>query len=138
MPFGDFPVDGTTHVRGYLLRAATAVFGMILGATAMPVPLAAQQTPPDPVMPPASAAINPAAAPTPAPAPALSPLSRYEGLPVREVRIQSHAPVDPSLISQLPQQANQPLDRRKLRASVQKLFATRRFQDIQVEAEKDQ
>lgn len=120
------------------MRAATAVFGMILGATVFSVPLAAQQTPPDPVMPPASAAINPAAPPAAAPTTTQSPLSRYEGLPVREVRIQSHAPVNPNLVAQLPLQANQPLDRRKLRASVQKLFATRQFQDIQVEAEKDQ
>ena len=138
MPFGDFPVYGTTHVRGYLLRAATAVFGMILGAATFTVPLVAQQTPPDPVMPPASAAINPAASPASAPTTAQSPLSRYEGLPVREVRIQSDAAVDPSLLSQLPLQPNQPLDRKKIRASVQKLFATRQFQDIQVEAEKDQ
>ena len=138
MPFGDFPVYGTTHVRGYLLRAATAVFGMILGAAVISVSSGAQQTPPDPMVPPASAAIDPAAAPAAVPTVSQSPLQKYEGLPVREVRIQSHASVDPNLLAQLPQQSNQPLDRKKLRASVQKLFATKQFQDIQVEAEKDQ
>jgi len=136
MPFGDFPVYGTTYVRGYPLRAATAVFGMILGAAAISVPSVAQQTPPEPGRPPASAAINPGAAP--APTVSQSALAKYEGLPVREVRIQSDAAVDPHLLSQLPLQPNQPLDRKKIRASVQKLFATRQFQDIQVEAEKNQ
>ena len=46
--------------------------------------------------------------------------------------------MDASVIAQLPQKANQPLDRKKIRASVEKLFASRRFNDIQVQAEKDQ
>jgi outer membrane protein assembly complex protein YaeT len=95
----------------------------------------AQQEPS--LAPPSSAAVNPE--PPPAATPSIStPLSRYEGLPVREIKIQSEAALDGSLPAQLPQQPNQPLDRRKIRASVQKLFATRRFQDIQVQAEKDQ
>ena len=57
---------------------------------------------------------------------------------MREVKIQSDALFDRTLAAQLPQKANQPLDRKKIRASVQQLFASRRFQDIQVEAEKDQ
>src|SRR5437868_1120865 len=87
--------------------------------------------------PPDSAAVKPEAAAAAASASASTPLSRYEGLPVREVRIQSAAALDPSLVTQLPQKSNQPLDRKKIRSSVQQLFATRRFQDIQVEAEKD-
>ncbi len=67
-----------------------------------------------------------------------TPLMRYEGLTVREVKVRSAIGFDSSLVSQLPQKSNEPLDRHKIRASVQRLFATRRFQDIQVEAEKDQ
>jgi outer membrane protein assembly complex protein YaeT len=88
--------------------------------------------------PPDSAAVKPDLAPAVPSANASTPLSRYEGLPVREIRIQSDAAVDPTLTARLPQKTNQPLDRKKIRASVQQLFASRRFQDIQVEAETNQ
>ena len=57
---------------------------------------------------------------------------------MREVKIESSSAMDKTLLGELPQKPNEPLDRRKVRASVDKLFATRRFQDIQVQAEKDQ
>ncbi len=105
-----------------------ALMGMCVAAEAQEVPS---------YSPPVSAAVKPDPAAAAAPS-VTTPLSRYEGLPVREVLIRSDARVDPTLVAQLPAQANQPLDRKKIRASVQKLFATRQFQDIQVEAEKNQ
>jgi outer membrane protein insertion porin family len=117
------------------LRVVRAVHIVVLAFMGMCVAAEAQEVPS--YSPPVSAAVKPDPAAAAAPSVA-TPLSRYEGLPVREVLIRSDAKVDPSLVSQLPAQANQPLDRKKIRASVQKLFATRQFQDIQVEAEKNQ
>jgi outer membrane protein assembly complex protein YaeT len=100
---------------------------------------APQQSTSEAAIPRPSAAIKPDTGP---PAAAVTPssgaLTRYEGLPVREIRIDAPSAMDPALVAQLPQKANQPLDRKKVRASVEKLFASRRFNDIQVQAEKDQ
>jgi outer membrane protein insertion porin family len=119
------------------LRAVRAVHIVILALAEMCV-AAPQQTSREAAAPPASAAIKPdPAAPTTV-TPNSAALSRYEGLPVREIKIDSPSAIDQTLVGNLPQKPNQPLDRKKVRASVDKLFATRRFNDIQVQAEKDQ
>src|SRR3954462_3455523 len=98
---------------------------------------APQQSTTEAAIPPPAAAVKPESAAT-AVTPSSGALLRYEGLPVREVRIDTPSGMDAALIAQLPQKANQPLDRKKIRASVEKLFASHRFNDIQVQAEKDQ
>src|SRR5690348_13118253 len=74
------------------------------------------------------------------PATASTPLGaifEYQGLPVREIRF---AGVESGDLQQLQrvvtQKANQPLDRYKIRDSVRALFATGRFADVQVEADR--
>jgi len=117
------------------LRVVRAVHIVVLALAGMCAAMQGQE--PSPAAP-GSAAVKPDAVPSAAGLTTSTPLSRYEGLTVREVRIQSDAALAASLVNQLPQKPNQPLDRKKIRSSVQQLFATRRFQDIQVEAEKDQ
>lgn len=64
-------------------------------------------------------------------------ISEYQGLPVRDIRF---AGVESGDLQQLQkvvtQKANQPLDRYKIRDSVRALFATGRFADVQVEADR--
>jgi outer membrane protein insertion porin family len=75
----------------------------------------------------------PAANPTVVEAPA--GLNALHGLKVAEIRIKSTAIEHPDwLEAQLPQKANQPLDKYKVRQSVQVLYDTGRFSEIQVEA----
>lgn len=89
----------------------------------------------------ASAAASPAQAASPVSA--SSPLpgvkaSRYAGMMVREIRFRGvgGGPEALTRLQQLlAQQVNQPLDRAKVRRSLQTLFATGRFSDLQVEAE---
>src|SRR4051812_1884199 len=126
---------GIRRLRGIRLSVVRAVHIVVLALAGMCGVVWGQEPSPAP---PHSAAAKPEGAPAAATASAVTPLSRYEGLPVREVKIQSQAAVVPTLVTQLAQRPNQPLDRKKIRLSVQQLFATRRFQDIQVEAEKDQ
>src|SRR4051794_6488169 len=99
---------------------------------------APQQSTSEAAIPPPAAAIKADAAAPSAVTPSSGALLRYEGLPVREVRIDTPSGMDAALVAQLPQKTNQPLDRKKIRASVEKLFASHRFNDIQVQAEKDQ
>jgi outer membrane protein insertion porin family len=118
------------------LRVVRAVHIVILVMTGM-CAAAPQQSTTEAAIPPPAAAVKPESAAT-AVTPSSGALLRYEGLPVREVRIDTPSGMDAALIAQLPQKANQPLDRKKIRASVEKLFASHRFNDIQVQAEKDQ
>src|SRR3954468_20940545 len=100
---------------------------------------APQQSTTEAAIPPPSAAVKAdAARPAATLTPSSGALTRYEGLPVREVRIDTPSAMNAALIAQLPQKSNQPLDRKKVQASVKKLFASRRFNDIQVQVEKDQ
>jgi outer membrane protein insertion porin family len=99
---------------------------------------APQQSTNEAAIPPPSAAAKPDPAPATAVTPSSGALARYEGLPVRAIRIDTPSAMDAALIAQLPQKQNEPLDRKKVRASVEKLFASRRFNDIQVQAEEDQ
>jgi outer membrane protein insertion porin family len=62
-------------------------------------------------------------------------LNALNGLKVAEIRIKSAAVEHPEwLEAQLPQKPNQPLDKYKVRQSVQALYDTGRFSEIQVEA----
>jgi outer membrane protein insertion porin family len=64
-------------------------------------------------------------------------LSAFAGRRVHDIQFRGAAStVDVQrLLSLIPQKADQPLDKHKLRASIQALYATGRFQDIQVAVE---
>ena len=74
----------------------------------------------------------------PAGPPTLGNISPYAGLTVKEIRF----PSIPDDLEQkrfrelIPLQAGQPLDRDRLRESIQKLYATGRFADLRAEAER--
>jgi outer membrane protein assembly factor BamA len=82
----------------------------------------------------------PATAP-PAPVPSVSSpgISGFQGLQVREIGFRGVSE-DPKVMHRLRelvvQEAKQPLDRAKVRRSIQALYATGRFSDIQVEAQR--
>ena len=81
-----------------------------------------------------AAAASAAPSPDAAPAPGLNSLA---GLPVREIGFRGPAQQDfDHLRALLEQKTGQPLDKQKLRRSIQHLFATGRFSDIQVEADR--
>jgi len=64
-------------------------------------------------------------------------ITQYLGLTVREIGFRGiEADGEAKLRSMLAQQSGQPLERQKVRDSVQTLYATGRFADIQVEAER--
>ena len=78
---------------------------------------------------------------TPSPSAGLSTsagLSSLQGLKVASIQINSPGVEDPgSLLSILPQKINEPLDKYKVRQSVQTLYNTGRFAEIQVEAQRN-
>ena len=79
---------------------------------------------------------------TPASAPAGSGsfdnIARYQGLTIKDILFPNiPASGNPkSLLQLLPLKAGEPLDREHIRQSIQILFATKRFADIQVEAQR--
>jgi outer membrane protein assembly complex protein YaeT len=74
--------------------------------------------------------------PVPSPAPELN-LNTLQGSKVATIQINSPAIDNPeALLSLLPQKANEPLDKSKVRRSVQTLYDTGRFAEIQVEAQR--
>ncbi len=118
-----------SHALGWLAAAALAV-----GQGALACQRAtAQQTPP------------PIAAPDPAPARPTATsavaggLYAFQGLPVQQVEIRGVS-ADQRVLQQLhqllAQNVNEPLDRQKIGRSVRALYATGRFADVQVEAQK--
>ena len=63
-------------------------------------------------------------------------LAKYQGQRVADVEFRGIAGTDPAMLrSLLEQKTNEPLDREKLRASLQALYATGRFATLQVEVE---
>ncbi len=63
-------------------------------------------------------------------------LAKYQGERVTDIEFRGIAGTDPAMLrSLLEQKTNEPLDREKLRASLQALYATGRFATLQVEAE---
>lgn len=68
--------------------------------------------------------------------PEVGGLAKYEGQIVRSIELRGIAGSKREMLSSLiAQQPGEPLDRKKLRESLQALFATGRFSDLQVEAE---
>jgi outer membrane protein assembly complex protein YaeT len=75
--------------------------------------------------------------PQTAPVPPLDAIAVYRGLVVREIRFSGLPVRDQDRLRRLlPQQAGQPLERDKVRASVAALYNAGLFSDIQVEAER--
>ena len=73
----------------------------------------------------------------PVPTPQAPDLNSLQGLKVSQIKINSTAVDNPqSLITLLPQKADEPLDKYKVRRSVQVLYDTGRFSEIQVEAQR--
>jgi outer membrane protein insertion porin family len=66
-----------------------------------------------------------------------NPYAAIAGQRVHDIQFRGVPPIldRQRLIALIPQKADEPLDKRKLRDSIQALYATGRFQDIQVEAE---
>lgn len=63
-------------------------------------------------------------------------LTKYQGETVADIEFRGIAGTDPAMLrSLLEQKTNEPLDREKLRASLQALYATGRFATLQVEVE---
>ena len=86
---------------------------------------------------PSHPAVSPETAPEPA-ATRTSHLNQLAGLQVKEVEFRGIAPQEAShLKTLLEQKADEPLDKQKLRRSIQNLYATGRFADIEVEADRD-
>ena len=100
-------------------------------ATQPPVPTS--QTP---TAQPDSPAPTPSVASGPSGLPASPSLSSLQGLKVASIQINSPGVEDPgTLLLVLPQKVNEPLDKYKVRQSVQALYNTGRFAEIQVEAQ---
>lgn len=69
--------------------------------------------------------------------PAMGSMSSYEGLTVQAINFPDLPPTSARrLLDLLPQKAGAPLERERVRQSIQALHATGRFADIQVEAER--
>ena len=83
---------------------------------------------------------RPAPAEAAAPDPALtqsSNLNRLAGLRVRAIEFRGTTPQENAhLLELLAQKTDEPLDKQKLRRSIQSLYATGRFADLQVEADR--
>src|SRR5205085_11447226 len=64
-------------------------------------------------------------------------VSSLSGLRVRDIQFRSPAVREPEELQKIiPQKVAEPLDKLKLRRSIQALYATGRFSDIQVEADR--
>jgi len=133
-------------VRAGFVRTLASVIVVVVAGVLPPASAQRQHaSSPSPIRPlqsPASPQESVLSEPISAPAPATSGLGAifdYQGLPVRNI---SFAGVESGELDQLQkiitQKTNQPLDRAKIRGSVRALFATGRFADIQVEAERTQ
>ncbi|HSE49064.1 MAG TPA: outer membrane protein assembly factor BamA [Terriglobales bacterium] len=65
-----------------------------------------------------------------------SALARFSGLRVHEIRFAGAIPDEPRLRERVVQEVGQPLDRNKVRRSIQALHATGRFAEVHVDAER--
>ena len=82
---------------------------------------------------------NPSASASQAAFPAVSPVgtfSSYQGLVIREIRFSPAQTNDEQYRNLIPLKMGEPLDRDQTRQSIEKLNATGRFSDIEVEADK--
>ncbi len=66
----------------------------------------------------------------------ISPLAKYQGKMVRDIEFRGVTGTNPAMLrTLLAQRTGEPLDREKLRSSLQTLYATGRFASLQAEAE---
>ncbi|HXV18201.1 MAG TPA: POTRA domain-containing protein, partial [Gemmatimonadaceae bacterium] len=73
------------------------------------------------------------------PPPVSNPIAELQGLTVERISFRGLTGVEPGpLLDRIAQKTNQPLDRAKIRASIQTLYATGRFSSLAVEAERTQ
>jgi len=113
-------------LRGTIALGAILVAGLLLP----PRTLARQASPPP-------SPVSSRQASSPSSVPALDVIARYLGLIVHEIRFAGLPVRDQDRLRPLlPQQVGQPLEREKVRASVEALYNAGLFSDIQVEAEK--
>lgn len=107
-----------------LAGARAALLGLLAGCfCAVAVPFASAQAP--------------AASLPRAPGPPLGAAGSYQGLRVRDLQFRGLTGRTPEqLRALLAQKAGEPLDRFKIAASIRALYATGRFSDIEVEAER--
>jgi len=100
------------------------------------------QTPAQPGVGPRISTTEASANPTPPPKTPTTPtntetVSSLSGLRVRDIQFRSPAVSEPEELQKIiPQKVAEPLDKLKLRRSIQALYATGRFSDIQVEADR--
>ncbi|HEV2714764.1 MAG TPA: POTRA domain-containing protein, partial [Terriglobales bacterium] len=86
---------------------------------------------------PQSAQENPSSSQPPQPSPALGSIASYQGLTVQSIDFPDRPESDREHLRQLiPQKPGEPLDRDRIRESIQALHATGRFADVRVEAER--
>jgi outer membrane protein insertion porin family len=112
-------VGGTLVTSQRVLRMAAGAMAAVLSLVLFLPPTAGAQ---DPSLPQSAGSI--------------SPINDYQGLIVREIRFRGIDPSDEDKLKKLlPLKVGEPLDRAKLRDSLQALYATGRFADIQAEAE---
>jgi outer membrane protein insertion porin family len=116
------------RLRGALLKSVTVVAIVAAGALQASARLPEELAPtPAQTQPPAEAS-----------QPNFESISSYEGLTVADIKIPEVAESDQKPLRQLiVQETGKPLDREKIRGSIQALYATGRFADIRVEAERD-
>src|SRR5712692_5841734 len=86
---------------------------------------------------PQSAQETPSSSQPPQPSPALGSMASYQGLTVQSIDFPDRPESDRERLRQLiPQKPGEPLDRDRIRESIQALHATGRFADVRVEAER--
>ncbi len=111
-----------------LTGLALAVSLCLSAAAQSPPPQGISQAPP--------AQPSPAQEPSP-PVPMVGGMASYEGLIVQKIDFADLPSANTKhLLDLIPQQAGAPLEREKVRQSIQALHATGRFADIQAEAER--
>ena len=112
-------VWSTRTLRKTLLCAATAVFAFAPAFAQVPSPA---DSPAEPV---------------PQRTSPLSAVSQFQGLKVHDINFRGFTGLsDDHLLTLIPQKAGDPLDRAKVRGSIQALYATGQFASIQVEAQR--
>ncbi len=84
-----------------------------------------------------SAQENPSSTQPPQPPPALGSMASYQGLTVQSIDFPDRPESDRQRLRQLiPQKSGEPLDRDRVRESIQALHTSGRFADVRVEAER--
>src|SRR5579864_4926716 len=121
---------GLSHAQSQEISAPQNIPEAAPSPQSTTTPMRNAQAPPVP---------EPAASPSTAPPVQLSSgLNSFQGLKVAKIQVNGLGVDDAeSLLAILPQKINDPLDRYKVRQSVQALYNTGRFAEIQVEAQRN-